>query len=172
MRLELSVQTALSLPVSREQIQLALEAVLAAPECADRLPTGSKVVALRVTDDAEMRKLNFRFRGKDQSTDVLSFRHADESTFMVAEVEGLQEELGDLIMSLAYIRRTADQNGTDLASEFLLCFVHGMLHLLDWDHDTPELTRGMFMCQDRILRQMGFRPKRTWPLQSESAKDG
>lgn len=172
MPLDLSIQTTLSLPVSREQIQLALEAVLAAPECTDRLPAGSEVMTLRVTDDAEIRKLNFQFRGEDQSTDVLSFRHADESAFMVAEVEDLRKELGDLIMSLPYIRRTADQNGTDLASEFLLCFVHGMLHLLDWDHDTPELTRGMFICQDRILRQIGYRPKRTWPLQSERVNDG
>lgn len=163
MPLILEVQAVLPLPVGQTQLQTAIETVLAAAGAADPLPTAHQTLTLRVTDDAEVRQLNLRYRGENQTTDILSFSHVEDCLAAGPDIPDLQQEWGDLILSLPYIERYACQAGTSLAAEFLLCFVHGLLHLLGWDHDTPERTRAMFTLQDRLLRAMGYRPRRTWP---------
>ena len=102
------------------------------PEIAARLPEGHPTVAVRLTSDEEMRHLNRTFAGEDHATDVLSFA-------------GQGEHLGDIAISWpATVRQAAgfrQQEKTELA----LLSVHGLLHLLGWDHATAtertEMTR-------------------------------
>ncbi len=172
MPLSLEIQAALPLPVSPAQLQTAIAAVLTVPG-ADRLPTaGPRTLTLRVTDDAEIRQLNLRYRGEDSTTDVLSFRHVEDGPPWEPDIPDMHQELGDLILSLPYIARYARTAGTSLAAEFLLCFIHGLLHLLGWDHDTPERTQTMFKLQDRLLCTMGYAPQQTWPPPEGTLPDG
>ncbi len=171
MPLILEVQAALPLPVNKTQLQAAMEAVLAEPSAARHPIAGRQTLTLRVTDDVEIRQLNLRHRGEDQTTDVLSFRHAEDCLSWELNIPDLRQELGDLILSRPYLERSACTAGTSLAAEFLLCFVHGLLHLLGWDHDTPERTRAMFQLQDRLVRAMGYEPRRTWTPPGETLTD-
>jgi probable rRNA maturation factor len=102
------------------------------PEIAARLPQGHPTVAVRVTGDDELRKLNREFAGEDHATDVLSFA-------------GEGEHLGDIAVSWPATVRQAARYRHHQKTELALLSVHGLLHLLGWDHATPaereEMTR-------------------------------
>ena len=106
-----------------------------------------------VTDNAEIQALNRRFRGVDRPTGVLSFP-ADAEPLP----DGTDEDadyLGDLIVSLPYIQRQAADDGHDWHDELILNVVHGTLHLLGYDHDTPENQARMWQVQAEALDALG-----------------
>ncbi len=110
-------------------------------------------LSLVVTDDAEIRALNRDFRGVDRPTGALSFPAEP-----VPLSEGAEEDahyLGDLIVSLPYIRRQAAQDGHDWRDELILNVVHGTLHLLGYDHDTAENQAHMWRVQAEALAALG-----------------
>jgi probable rRNA maturation factor len=78
-----------------------------------------------ITGDAEMRRLNRTFRGKDYATDVLSFPAAAES-------------LGDLAISAARARVQGQEHGHGTEDEIRILMLHGVLHLLGMDHETDS----------------------------------
>ncbi len=102
------------------------------PEIAARLPEGHATVAVRLTSDEELRHLNRRFAGEDHATDVLSFA-------------GQGEHLGDIAISWPATARQAARFRQHEKTELALLSVHGLLHLLGWDHATAtevaEMTR-------------------------------
>jgi len=102
------------------------------PEIAARLPEGHPTVAVRLAGDDELRRLNRDFAGEDESTDVLSF-------------SGEGEHLGDVAISWPATVRQAARYRHDEKTELALLAVHGLLHLLGWDHETAaerkEMTR-------------------------------
>jgi probable rRNA maturation factor len=79
-----------------------------------------------ITGDAELRKLNREWRGKDYPTDVLSFPSA------------MGEGLGDLAISAARARVQAREFGHSTEDEVRLLMLHGVLHLLGMDHETDR----------------------------------
>ncbi|HVS04196.1 MAG TPA: rRNA maturation RNase YbeY [Thermoanaerobaculia bacterium] len=81
------------------------------------------------TGDRTIRRLNREYRGKDAATDVLSF-HGDETP------EG--PHLGDLALSVPAARRQAAARGYDARREIRLLLLHGVLHLLGYDHERDE----------------------------------
>ena len=83
-------------------------------------------VDLYLTDDEEIRGLNRTYRGRDTATDVLSFPLKDQ----------WDSSLGEIIISV----ETADRQreGQPLSDEILQLFVHGLLHLMGYDHETEE----------------------------------
>jgi probable rRNA maturation factor len=91
-------------------------------------PTASSF-AVRLTNDEEMRDLNRRYRGKDSTTDVLSFRGGSTP-------EGLH--LGDLVISLPVARCQAVDAGHSLDRELRELGLHGILHCLGHDHETDD----------------------------------
>lgn len=140
--------------------------------CAGPLPPGinrAKVVALarlacrraglrsrsamsvNVIADARMRALNRAYRGKDKTTDVLSFAQDAD-----ARKGGGERDLGDLFISLPQVRRQAKRAGKPVADEFALMIVHGTLHLLGFDHETSAQERKMFGLQHDILVRAGI----------------
>ncbi|MEK9152468.1 MAG: rRNA maturation RNase YbeY, partial [Patescibacteria group bacterium] len=89
------------------------------------------------------------FRGKDKTTDVLSFSYGEGSGFP-SDSKGL----GDIVISLPKVRRQARDNAHTVKEEFALMVVHGTLHLLGYDHEKVRDEKVMFGIQDKVLRKV------------------
>ena len=87
--------------------------------------TKGRTIACLVTDDAEIRKLNRQFRGKNSTTDVLSFPSAGRDGFA-----------GDLAISADRARAQAVEHGHSIDDELRILMLHGALHLAGMDHET------------------------------------
>lgn len=112
-------------------------------------------VSVMFTDDESIRKLNFEYRDKDAATDVLSFalNEGDEPDI----VDGPEEMLlGDIIISLETASRQAEEYGHSMDRELAYLLVHGMLHLLGYDHMTEEDRTEMRFEEERILSKLGI----------------
>jgi len=94
----------------------------------------SKEVELIITDDATMQELNAEYRGKNNTTDVLSFPM--EAPFTEQSIFGMP--LGSIIIAESFVKEKAAEFGHSTQDELSLLFIHGMLHLLGWDHETDE----------------------------------
>jgi probable rRNA maturation factor len=111
-----------------------------------------------ITDDAEIKALNHQFRGIDAPTDVLSFgqepTEAGPGQTQVSFVAAPEEPpyLGDVIISFPRAKEQAAEHGTSTEQELRLLIVHGVLHLLGYDHATPEQEAQMWATQDACLR--------------------
>lgn len=104
-------------------------------------------LTIQLVSDAVIRRLNRDFLGHDYATDVLSFP-ADQD-------DGDARYFGDLAISMARARAQARAGGHPLDDEFRLLVVHGVLHLLGHDHDTPTHQRRMWRAQARVLTALG-----------------
>ena len=113
---------------------------------------GGVSVTVATIDDRTMRRLNLRHRGQDKTTDVLSFRYA-ESMFVDSEKI---TPLGDIMISVPQVRRQAKRIGRSITQEFSLMIVHGMLHLMGYDHETIADETRMFGLQHDILLRVGI----------------
>lgn len=91
-------------------------------------------VGVRLADDAEVRRLNAQFRGKDKPTNVLSFPMTPPE-HLGASPEAL---LGDIVLAAETIAREAVERGLSPADHATHLIVHGMLHLLGYDHEQDE----------------------------------
>jgi probable rRNA maturation factor len=96
--------------------------------------------------DPFIRRLNKQYRGKDQPTDVLSFAMQE------GQKVGESSLLGDLILSLDTARRQAQEHGHTVEEELRILLVHGLLHLLGYDHIRPEDAPRMQAEETRLLR--------------------
>lgn len=126
-------------------------------------------LTLLIVDDAEVRTLNRDYRGIDAPTDVLSFPMLDEPAdistggdeaephLIVAQeaASAVDNYLGDIVIALPYSQRQALRYGNSIRGELCLLAVHGTLHLLGYDHDTPPREARMWALQDAILRTLG-----------------
>ncbi|MGD0097704.1 MAG: rRNA maturation RNase YbeY [Terracidiphilus sp.] len=97
-------------------------------------------VSVLLTTDAAVRKLNRQFRGKNKPTDVLSFP---------AEGIGAEELAGDLAISIDTARRQAAEQDHSLACELKILILHGLLHLVGYDHESDD---GKMARRERRLR--------------------
>ncbi len=105
-------------------------------------------VSVVITDDRAVRDLNRRYRGVDAATDVLSFPMQD------AEGPRLPEEppyLGDVVIAFPVAAAQARHYGHSVQEELRLLVVHGTLHLLGYDHATPEEEAEMWQKQEAVL---------------------
>jgi probable rRNA maturation factor len=108
-------------------------------------------VCFALSDDATVRELNARFRGKDKPTNVLSF----------PAPEGFGDEeqsaaLGDIVLAQETVEREAVEQGIDPAHHLQHLVVHGLLHLLDYDHETEEEAHIMESLEIEILATLGI----------------
>lgn len=110
---------------------------------------GPAEVSVIFVSEPEMRRLNRERRGIDRSTDVLSFayREVDRQERRLSDESGL----GDIIVCTGRVRRQAAEIGRPCGQEFALVIVHGFLHLLGFDHDTPAREKKMFFLQQEVL---------------------
>lgn len=86
-------------------------------------------LSLAWVNDASIRKINARYRGKDMPTDVLSFSFLERGRL---PIDG---GLGELIISVDTLKRQAKEQGHAQALEAKVLFVHGLLHILGFDHE-------------------------------------
>ena len=111
-------------------------------------------LSVTLTDDNHIHELNKKFRGIDRPTDVLSFafRESDEPEILNQQVE----ILGDIIISLERAKVQAENFGHSYLREVIFLTVHGLLHLLGYDHiedaDRVEMERE----QDFIMSKLGI----------------
>jgi probable rRNA maturation factor len=90
-------------------------------------------VTVAIVSDRRMRALNRQFRGKDYATDVLSFP-SDSS----ADKRGERRFLGDVVIAAGVLKRQARDAGHSTAVELRVLSLHGLLHLLGYDHDADD----------------------------------
>lgn len=109
------------------------------------------VFSLVLVSDKKIRELNNLWRGFDKATDVLSFPMDTE----VPPVE-LPYELGEIIISMDTAKVQADDLGHSFERELAFLTVHGMLHVLGFDHETEAEEKEMFDRQREILEAAGF----------------
>jgi probable rRNA maturation factor len=111
-------------------------------------------VGVVVTGDAAVRDLNRRYRGEDAPTDVLSFALREDAGEFVLP-PGESTRLGDVVISLPAARRQAKQAGHSLERELALLLVHGLLHLLGYDHAVEAEERAMRSREVALLTSLG-----------------
>jgi probable rRNA maturation factor len=107
------------------------------------------VVSVSVVSDDRMHELNLRWRGVDRATDVLSLECERPDDPDLAPGEPC--ELGDIVLAPAYIARQSKDFGTTPADECRLLLVHGVLHLLGYDHMTDEEAAVMEAREDELV---------------------
>ncbi len=114
-------------------------------ESVPRLPRG--MVDIRLVDKQEITRLNRMYREKDTHTDVLSFSYVDD----LFDIDGGSADtlLGDVAICLEVAKQQATDG--DLELELTDLLVHGVLHVLGYDHEHPQDARKMFPLQDKIV---------------------
>jgi len=124
-------------------------------------------LSLLVTDDATVRELNSRYREQDRATDVLSFALEADSGRDAAGgfvmPPGERVHLGEVIVSYPRAAAQAAERGRPVEDELALLVVHGVLHLLGYDHDRPAREREMRSLERRVLSQAGGRSGQARP---------
>lgn len=106
-------------------------------------------LSLVIADDAQLQALNRQFLGVDASTDVLSFA-VDE-----IDPESGRRYLGDVILSYPRALSQAQAAGHSVQDELTLLVVHGVLHLLGYDHQEEADKARMWALQDTLLKRLG-----------------
>ena len=107
-----------------------------------------------VSDD-EMRELNARYRGFDEGTDVLSFPLWEKDGRFVPPFNWEELPLGDVVISPDFVRANAARENIGYNYEMARIVVHGVLHLVGYDHDTEERKRLMWELQESIVADYG-----------------
>jgi probable rRNA maturation factor len=111
-------------------------------------------LSIVLTGDAEVKKLNRLHRGKNKTTDVLSFPLLEGIVFPTNAKEGVV--LGDVVVSVPQTKRQALANGKSFKAELALLVVHGILHLLGYDHVTLADEKEMFTLQEKLIKRFGI----------------
>ena len=122
------------------------------------LPPGTRrvYVSLVLTDDAGIAALNREFRGIAAPTDVLSFPQHEAAGQVTAVPADAPLPLGDIVVSLQRAEAQAHEYGHARARELGFLLVHGLLHLLGYDHESPAQAATMEARQDAVLHALGL----------------
>ncbi len=105
-------------------------------------------------DDAGIRELNREYRQADKVTDVLSF--ALEEADSPPPPPGMPRMLGDVVIAVPTALRQAAERGHSADAELGLLLIHGLLHLLGYDHDTAAKKKKMWARQAELLGELGL----------------
>jgi probable rRNA maturation factor len=132
----------------RRTVSAAAEAALRQARAA------SSELTVVLTDSSRIRRLNARFAGEDQVTDVLAFPAGEPRR------KSPSRYLGDVVVALPRARAQARRRGVPLPHEVSLLTIHGTLHLLGYDHARPAQQRRMWALQAAALRRLGLDPER------------
>ena len=125
-------------------------------------------VSVTFTDPESVRQINAQYRGIDRTTDVLSFPMLDyeepgDFSFLGDEdpewsdcfdPDSGELILGDIVLNMERTVSQAEEYGHSVRREFAFLIAHSMLHLMGYDHETPEDAANMEQMQDEILRRL------------------
>jgi len=110
------------------------------------------IVSVSFVDNEFIHEMNRDYRNVDRPTDVISFAFLDGCDDRDAQLHSNGPVcLGDIYISVEKAKEQAQEYGHSLDRELSFLFVHGILHLLGYDHMTPEDEKVMFRLQDEIL---------------------
>lgn len=114
-------------------------------------------LSVRLSDDAEVRQANHQFRGRDVTTDVLTFPPPD-----AAWPEGSIRPLGDLLISVPQAERQAAVRGYSVEAELAYLGLHGVLHLAGYDDETPADRKEMLDTMSEFGVDLGLPALGDW----------
>ncbi len=114
---------------------------------------GESELSLVFTDDASIRTLNSEWRGKDKPTNVLSF----PASPVRRGSRRLPPMLGDVILAFETVEREATLEDKPFDHHLSHLLVHGLLHLLGYDHETDEDAEEMEALERRVLARLAIR---------------
>lgn len=141
----------------------------AAQRTLDGYPAGG-LIDIILTDDNEVRRLNHSYRGRDSTTDVLSFSLVDDAAPTVAAPEfppGEEFPAGEVYISVPQAAEQARRLGVPLSEELARLLVHGLLHLAGYDHQTEaELQHMERLTEDLLHAEPGSPPHPSWQADS------
>lgn len=113
-------------------------------------------VSLLFTDDAEIQHLNATFRNKDAPTDVLSFHLFDDLDAAKEAVSQHPQSLGDIILSYDTLLKDAAHQGKTPKNHLIHLFVHGLLHLIGYNHVDAEEAKEMEAYEIKVLAKLNI----------------
>ena len=106
-----------------------------------------------IVDQETIKEINKTYRGKDSITDVISFALEDDKTFIKTDFR----ILGDIYICLNKAKEQAKEYGHSFLRELSFLTIHGLLHLLGYDHIEKEDEEVMFKLQEMILDEYGIK---------------
>jgi probable rRNA maturation factor len=135
----------------------AAEAAVAESAFPDLVTSGRPVeLSVRLTHDEAVRALNAKWRGKDKSTNVLSFPLASIADLHQASVAGPELLLGDIVLARGVCAAEAKDKGVAVEDHATHLLVHGTLHLLGYDHHDDVQAEDMEAREVRALARLGI----------------
>jgi probable rRNA maturation factor len=124
-------------------------------------------VNILLTTDGALRKLNAAYRGKDKATNVLSFPTSSDEEYQDFPATPGGPVLGDIAVAYGVAVREAKAEGKTLKAHVSHLVVHGVLHLLGYDHEHDSDARNMEHLERKILARLGIAD----PYASDAAED-
>ena len=113
------------------------------------------IISVSLVDNKFIHEMNRDYRGIDRPTDVISFAFLDNEDRQALYKGKEPVCLGDIYISVDKAKEQAEEYGHSLERELSFLFVHGLLHLLGYDHMSEEDEKVMFKLQDEILLKEG-----------------
>ena len=138
-------------------VRKAAEAAIAESAFPDLMDSDRAIeMSVTLTGDEEVQALNAKWRGKDKPTNVLSFPMADDLDFARSNVAGPELLLGDIILAHGVCAAEAAEKGVSFEQHATHLLVHGMLHLLGYDHQEDAQASDMEAREVKALARLGI----------------
>ena len=107
-------------------------------------------INVRIMDDKEMQELNKKFRGKDASTNVLSFTNEDIS-------KPITGNLGDIAISYEFVKNESEELDVDFDDHMIHMLIHGVYHILGFDHESNTMAEVMENKEIKLLDKLNIK---------------
>lgn len=109
-----------------------------------------------ITTNKTIRAYNRDYRNKDKATDILSFpfHHIAPGAKIQAQTSD-DKNLGDIIISMEYVAQDAKKHGVTLEQRMYRLLVHGITHLLGYDHETEPEYKQMYALETKLMKHIG-----------------
>ena len=107
-----------------------------------KLKLSSKTIYITFISDYQMTKINHEFAKIKKSTDVLSFNYEND----------INNIIGEILISVNYCKKNIKKNNNSLIKEISIVAIHGILHLIDYDHDNKINEKIMFDLQENLYK--------------------
>ncbi|OEH86160.1 rRNA maturation RNase YbeY [Desulfuribacillus stibiiarsenatis] len=142
-------------PTKEVSIELQDQLARCISALSDKFEDNTGEFSIMIVDEQRIHEMNLEYRGKDQPTDVISFA-LNDNIEETGEDEQLAYYLGDVVICLDIAEKQAHEYGHSLHRELCFLAVHGLLHLLGYDHETEVEEKEMFDLQEEVLQEQGL----------------
>ena len=132
--------------INEKDIKLVVDAT------SKRLDVKDAIVSINLIDNKRIHEINKAYRGVERETDVISFAFLEDETDPDMDIENL----GEIYISLEKAHSQALEYGHSFKRELCFLVVHGLLHLLGYDHMTEKEEKEMFSLQEEILSSLNI----------------